>query len=73
MSTFVRSVNRVLAHVLPQESAAACCPPDDHGECWYLTGSPCAVYGYGTLCACYYNCNCNDFCNCNESTDPCCL
>ncbi len=55
----VKLADRMLARILPEFSAAGCCPPDYHQICILYRG-PC--YPRAQEFNCYYDCNCNEHC-----------
>ena len=57
--TFLKAADSLLARILPEITAAGCCPPDYHFCC--LSGGPCTAYGYpATGWEIHYTCNCTE-------------
>jgi len=61
MTTLIAIGERLLQRLVPQISAAGCCPADDHCECC-LDGICGSLY---TMWDCRYDCNCNLHCTYN--------
>jgi hypothetical protein len=56
--SFVKVADRVLARVVPEITAAGCCPPDYHYVC--VNGGPCSSYTGITEYEVHYTCNCTE-------------
>jgi len=49
-------VDRLLVRVLPEDTAAGCCPPDNHYLC--VVNTPCHIPGTHKEFQVHYTCNC---------------